>query len=148
LKRDRCFIYFLRLKHFLVLLLIKWSFKFYKDFEYKKYKKWPFSIQFQSNCLFKLSLAIPLLLLIYKSLIDFHDYGIVSYGKWALMIILIFFFNLIYWIFDDSISFLLFDMTIKCALVFLPQNLVSILLTIDIKNINHNKSFSPLNYNW
>jgi len=41
------------------------------------------------------------------------------------MIVLIFFSNLIYWIFDDSIIFLLIDMTIKCGIVFLPQNLVN-----------------------
>ena len=71
---------------------------------------------------------VPVCLLTHQSFSKFASSSEVPYGKWALMVILIYLFNLVNWIWDDSYLFMFIDFTVKILVPFLPESIVSLLL--------------------
>ncbi len=63
----------------------------------------------------------------YQSLAKFRASEEIPFGKWAVMIVLVYIFNWVSWLFDESYLVFFLDLLLKVCVSFLPDSYVHIL---------------------
>ena len=66
-------------------------------------------------------------LLVYQSLAKFRASEEIPFGKWAVMIVLVYIFNWVSWFFNESYLVFFLDLLLKVCVSFLPDASVHIL---------------------
>ncbi len=66
-------------------------------------------------------------LLVYQSLTKFRASEEIPFGKWAVMIVLVYIFNWVSWLFDQSYLVFFINLLLKFGVPFLPDASVHIL---------------------
>ncbi len=63
----------------------------------------------------------------YQSLAKFRASEEIPFGKWTVMIVLVYIFNWVSWLFDQSYLVFFLDLLLKVSVSFLPDSYVHIL---------------------
>lgn len=90
------------------------------------------------------SVFLPIILLVYSSFSHFTLYKVVPYGKWAIMILVVYLMGWISWIFDESYFVYFIDLGIKIAIAFLPINIVLLQFIKELFDRNSNIKITSL----